>query len=235
MVKLRDTWLVEPIFDFEYKTYELKAYSRDLSKCFSEMKYYPYLPELERHMALIETYRTLKAEMEGRFRRELCKIDLKRLEMVRERLPQDSGVIAELDEIIDFAREHLMELYKNGRKSLDDAVEKVQISPLGIVSASTQKGFLLFRKSQTTRIYTYEMRLVRRPGISEKYKDVKSQYLTEISTGMFTNFNEIKWDLLKREKGQAAQNAFLVETNTELPQYETLLPLAKHYILENLE
>lgn len=79
-----------------------------------------------------------------------------------------------------------------------------------------------------TRIYKYRYRFVRRPYESEAYKDVMTEFLDERTTGRFPNFRELKMQY--REKNEI--NTYLIETETEIPVFETLLPVAKEFLLQ---
>ncbi len=234
MVKLNENWFVEPVFDFEYKTYQLRAYLRDLQDRFQEWKFYPYLNELQKHLVQVDGFKAGKVVLDENLRRDLREIDIRRQKLIRDTLPDDHGVIGELDEIISYASMHFNSLYKETLTGLEKTAGQVQISPLGIITSTVSEGILLFRKIRSTRIYTYQIRLVRRPAQEESYRDVQTRFLDEISTGMFTNFNEIKWGIMKATQKVTGTNAFLIESNTELPQYETLLPIAKQYLIRKV-
>jgi len=169
--------------------------------------------------------------LQKNLRREVTRIDLDRLKLIRESIPEDTGVISELGEIVEFAIVHLLHHYRDGLQNLDELRTQVQISPLGIFSGVQDSGFLFFRKNTSTRIYSYHLRIIRRSVADEAYKDVQTTFIDEISTGMFTNFNDLKWDLIRSTRKPEITRAYLVETNSAFPQYETLLPLAKRYLI----
>lgn len=232
MERLNRNWFFEPVFDFEYKTYQLRAYIRDVRDRFSESKFYPYLIDIQSHLTDVRNFHSSKEHLEESLCRELKEIDLRGLQLIRREIPDDKGIITELTQIVKYADTHLAKTYENGIANLEKMAEEVQITPLGIVTATKSEGFLLFRKVQSTRIYTYSLRLVRRASASQEFMDVKTRYIQEVSTGLLTNFNELKWQLIKTSGADAALNAFLVESNTDLPQYETLLPIAKKYLIK---
>jgi len=231
MVNLSETWYVEPVFDYEYKTYQLRSYTKSLAERFSEWKFYPYLNELRAHLERLEEFKLVRAELQKNLRREVTRIDLDRLKLIRKSIPEDTGVISELGEIVDFAIVHLSHHYRDGLQNLDELRTQVQISPLGIFTGFQDSGFLFFRKTTSTRIYSYHLRIIRRSVADEVYKDVQTTFIDEISTGMFTNFNDLKWDLIRSTRKPEITRAYLVETNSAFPQYETLLPIAKCYLI----
>lgn len=234
MKKLSETWFAEPVFDYEYKTYEVMAYAKSMEDRFSQRKFFPYLDDVKRTLHNLDAYRTAKAQMTDGLKTDLLELDLRRLQMIRAALPDNSGIMATLDEIVNFAAQMLGGLYKEGTEILDQLSREVEITPLGIHGGALNPGFLFFRKPRSVRIYTYYFRLVRRPWSKESYKDVCTRYHSEIAAGPFDNLNAVKWDLMGREKGlgSKAPNAYLVHTDIQLPQYETLLPIAKRYLIK---
>jgi hypothetical protein len=234
MKQLSVNWFVEPLFDFEYKTYEVLAYAKSVTDQFAQHRFYPYIDEVVQHKALLDGFIHAKASVEGKLRSDLIELDLDHLRLIREQLPDSSGLIRELDSILHFASRTFTKLQSAGMDQLASLSEKVEITPVGIQVSAEHPGFLFFRKGSSVRIYSYRFRLVRRPYSAGAYKDVCTQYLSELSTHQFTNYSHIKWDLIKSQKSFAstALNAYLVETSANLPQHETLIPLAKQFLIK---
>ncbi len=230
MFRLSESWYAEPIFDYEYKSYQLLAYAHEVSNCFSERKFYPYISDLGNHFARIQLFNQSKLLFEESIRRDIKDVDIEHLSILRAPVPDESGLLAELNQILLFAEKQLSSTYNKGIEQLNQTQSQIQISPVGLVISHYRHGYLFFRRSRLTRVYSYTVRLVQRPFGDEVYKDVVTNFLSEINTGMLTNFGEIKWKLIRTDK--AAGNAFLIETNEELPQIETLLPLAKKHIIK---
>jgi len=235
MKQLSETWFVEPLFDYEYKTYEVMAYAKNMESQFSERKFFPYLDDVKRLLNNLDAYRAAKAEMGDSLRTDLLEVDLKRLKMIREALPDNCGIMAELDGIVRFASHTLGNLYREGSAILDELLSDVEITPLGILASADNPGWLFFRKSRSVRIYSYHFRLVRRPFGNNSYKDVCTNYHSEITTGRFENLNAVKWELMNKSDivSRATPNVYLVETGLRLPQCETLLPIAKHFLIRS--
>ena len=231
MLTLSENWIVEPVFDYEYKTYQVLGYVGDIEKHFSNDRLYPYLSELAKHLELLESYDAQKEALHESLRRELLKIDLDQLNMVRRGVEDESGVLALIDDILSFAKQHFIRGMEHGRERKREALREINISPLGVMSAKNHEGLLLFRTLNSARVYRYTFRLVRRPGSSEAHKDVVTHFLDEVSIGMFPDFSAIKWRYLRRTDAIRLPNAYLIETNTPLPQYETVLPVVKEYLL----
>jgi hypothetical protein len=158
----------------------------------------------------------------------LIGVDLKQLRLIRERL-SDNGVMSTLNDVLEFALEKLSSTYQLGISEKENLMGQINIRPVGLLSPQSSGGLILLNSSKKTRIYKYTYRFVRRPYESESYKDVMTQFLDERDTGRFPNFRELKMEY--RENHEI--NTYLIETETEIPIFETLLPVAKEFLLQN--
>lgn len=229
MSTLSDTWFVEPLFDYEYKTYEVMAYVHKVSLQFSLQKFFPHLAELRSHLHNIEGFQKAKMEMTDQLRTELVEVDLRRLQLIRNALPDNIGIMAELDEIVNFAAKALEQLQNEGRKQLEALKPQIEIVPLGVLGPAGHPGYLFVRAGKSLRIYTYHFRWVRQAYAINQFKDVCTHYHSEVPVTPFMNFQAVKWDLIK--SAPALRNAYLVESGVDVPYCETLIPIAKEFLI----
>jgi hypothetical protein len=204
------------------------AYTCQAEKRFEESMIFPYLPDIQSHLRRLNIYKQSVLNLESELRADLIGVDFKQLRLIREQL-SDSGVMGTLNDVLEFALEKLTYTYQLGLSEKESLLEQINIRPIGLLSPENTGGLLLLNSSRKTRIYKYSYRFVRRPYESESYKDVMTEFLDERTTGRFPNFRELKMQY--REKNQI--NTFLIETETEIPIFETLLPVAKEFLLQN--
>lgn len=232
MAILKDNWFLEPIFDFEYKSYQILGYTQLLNSHFSSQKFYPYLDGLAKHLSLLSEYEKAKHDLESRLEREIETIDFKNKLIRKKPVDDTQGVIAALQEIISFGKHQFQLCFNQANSAYEEARKEIEINQLGIFGSNANQGILLFRHPNQTRVYSYSLRMVMRPGPEDIYKDVKTAYLENLSTGPFTNFNTVKNDILKKSGFNIGTNAYLIETNTDLPYFEMVLPVVKKYIID---
>lgn len=231
MATLNDNWFLEPVFDFEYKSYEVLGFTQYLNNHFSKWEFYPYIDKLMMRIAELSSYRRAKIALEEKLERDIDAIDLKNKKIIKRPVEDKNGVIAELQEIIRFADIHLNNCFNQAHSELERVTDEMEITQLGISDLHEDHGLLFFKNLNQTRVYSYNVRMIMRPGNTDLYKDVKTVFLDEISTGMLTNFNDLKWNIIKNLTRDLGTNAFLVESNTHIPHFETLLPMAKNYLI----
>src|SRR5690606_782052 len=190
MAVLNDNWFLEPVFDYEYKTYEVLGYTQYLNNHFSRWEFYPYIDKLMMRIAELSSYSQAKLSLEEKLERDIDAIDLKNKKIVKRPVEDKKGVIAELQQIIQFADIHLNNCFKEAHSELERATREIEITRLGLSDSHEDHGLLLFKNLNQTRIYSYSLRMILRPGNTDLYKDVKTVFLDEVTTGMLTNFND---------------------------------------------
>lgn len=231
MNDLSDNWFLEPVFDFEYKSYQVLGYSQSLNSHFAGMRFYPYIDDLTLHLNRLQHYVSAKEELEAKLHREIEELDFENKKIIKKPVDDSNGLITEMQEILLFARDHFDSSLKFASTELASLAKEIEIQQLGVSDLNLDRGILLFRRPSFTRVYNYTMRLIQRPGVAHVYKDLKTNYVQDVSTGIFTNFNEVKWNVLRTVSKDSGSNAFLIETNHDFPHYELVMPLVKKHLI----
>ncbi len=231
MIGLSDNWFLEPVFDFEYKSYQVLGYSQSLNSHFVGMRFYPYIDDLTLHLKRLRQYVSAKDELEAKLHRDIQEIDFENKKIIKKPVDDSNGLITEIQEILLFACNHFDSSLKYASNELASLTKEIEIQQLGVSDLNLNRGILLFRRPTFTRVYNYTLRLIRRPGVAHAYKDLKTNYIQDVSTGSFTNFNEIKWNILRAVGKDSGSNAFLIETNRDFPHYELVMPLVKKHLI----
>jgi len=226
MKTLSNDWLIEPVFDYEYKTYQVLAYTSEAKSRFEKSMLFPYLSDVGLHLRKLNFYKQNVLNLESGLKTDLVGVNSKKLHLIREKL-EDDGVIGTLKDVVEFAIEKLTLTYQVGFSEKESLKKKINISPVGLLSPHAKGGLILLRNNLKTRVYKYRYRFVRRPYENDSYKDVMTEFIDERCTGLFPNYREMKMQY--RDGSQI--NTYLVETELEIPVFETVLPVAKEFLL----
>lgn len=233
MNQLSKNWIIEPVFDYEFKTYQALAYTTYAERSFDEKKLFPYLTDLKRHIDLLAGYKSTVLRLENGIRTELTGFDPDTFELLYQK-PGEDEVSEFLKEIVTFALEKFSPVYLRGLEEKDEVVKNIRISPVGLLVPENYGGLLFFEKFRRTRIYEYGFRIVRRPIKGEVYKDVKTNFVDELDTGMFPNYRNLKLEYLKQMGKEQEINTYLIETDADIPTFETLMPVVKEHLISLL-
>jgi hypothetical protein len=227
MMELSKNWLVEPVFDYEYKSYQVLAYTSRAHKRFDSSMIFPYLADIHFHIKNLNSCREGMANLESEMKSDLVGIDVKKKVLIREGL-QDDTVIQTLQDVAGFACDKLSESFRHGLEEKERIKELIQISPVGIIGPSNTGGLLFLSHNRLARIYKYQYRMIRRPHDLEVYKDVVTEFVGERSVGLLPNFQKLKMEYVSNGE----YNTYLVECKENIPVFETVIPLTKEYLLE---
>lgn len=234
MVNFANNWLFRPHFDYEYKSYQILGYAQRLQSQFAAHKFFPYLLEVKQQLEALNTFQRHKDAFEAGAQGEVEKIDWQELKLVRAALGRNDDFWEEVEAVMNFASQNFEKCRIQGESELLKVEEAIQVSEVGLTNYTIPSGCIFFRKPYTTRLYSFDLRIVRRPNPDESFKDVKTTYLDEIKTGLVTNYGNLKWKFLKSDAAHG-QNAYLVETASEIPHIETLMPIVKTILLQRYQ
>lgn len=231
MKTLTPNWLTEGHIDYEYKKYILLAYLKEVSQNFSEKRLYPFLSDLIVHYNNLLTIRKNKTLVSGFFPHKISKIDLEKFRLQFEKMMADDECMEEIEAILDYAIPKMSSSLKDGKDIYQEVEFDLKISPVGIISLHPELGymFLVWNGSSDTMIYTYEITIFE--SEHEKFRGVKTEYIDRYTHGVVHTFESIKTDLLKRFNHTDNPATFLIESQSDYPLHETLLPVAKRTLV----
>lgn len=232
MTLLKDNWFLTPVFDFEYKSYQVLGYAQYLNSHFDNWRFFPYIDGLQKRLAELSAYRDAKSKMEEKLHRDIESIDLKNKKIIKVPIKDKTGILEEIQNTLSFAEAQLKTCYSHAFTEFQNAKKEIQISPIGITGPNPSNGLILFRNLTQMRIYSYSLRMVMRPDGTDNYKDLKTNYLKDITTGILPDFHQIKWSVIRNASLDIGTNAYLVDCNQDIPHFETVLPVVKNYLME---
>lgn len=232
MDKLNKNWITEGLIDFEYKKYILLGYLKNVAKQFKSQKLYPHLSDLIAHYHNLYALKKNKESTLERFPKELKKLDFKNLSTeFTSKMPNQSEVLEEIDSILRFALPQLQHYLEEGKDIYELIEEKIHIEPVGIKPIDARFGYILLRSDKRlyTRVFEYQITLFE--NAKEKYRGIKTTYLTSYKNSFMNTLGNIKIDLVKKYKKLPNPSTYLIYSELDVPLKETLLPIAKRSLV----
>src|SRR5499426_4123509 len=114
MNNLSETWFAEGYIDFELKKYTLLAYLQQVNKYFNENKLYPQLADVIFHYNNLVAFRENKKFLQEHFPKKLNGIQLEKLQFLYEQMVEDTELMKELEEIINYSTTTMKRTIKSG-------------------------------------------------------------------------------------------------------------------------
>ncbi|HIF14734.1 MAG TPA: hypothetical protein EYQ86_05200 [Bacteroidetes bacterium] len=231
--KLNKDWLTEGHIDLEYKQYVLLAYFKEVNKAFSDIKLYPFLADIIEHYKHLISFQDGKKELNDGMPKRLKKIDWESFMIEYEKMIEDKDYIKEIESIIEFALPKFEGHMNNGREIYDEIEDGIEIYPVGLVSLNNEEGFFMLRSGmQDTLVYEYKLSLFE--GAQDKYRGLKTKLINTYRSTITRTYEQIRKDLLYQFKEYVNPATFAIETSSDYPLEETMIPIAKRSFIRYL-
>ncbi len=232
MKTLSNNWLTEGLIDFEYKKYVLLAYLQEVKANFEEKKLYPVLSDLIFHYQNLLILKQNKQLIKNAFPERLSQPDFEKLQLIYEKIVDDSEMMNEIEDIISFSIPEFKMHLSNGKDMYEHFESKLQISPIGLSPLYPDEGYMFVSEKDTKMIRIYEYQITIFQSVQEKYRGVHTRFIEAQRRGIANSFENMKIDLIKRYKKLPNPATYLVEANIEMPLDESLLPIAKRLLVK---
>lgn len=226
-------WVLIPSLDAELKLYTLLAYLQRVEARFHENKLFPYIGDLRSHIADLVDLRQSKITLSNMLNGELIGFDPRTGSSLHGTLPEPD-LMNVIDEVLDFAIPGLERLKAIGEEKQGSFIQKVRLITVGVQPLYATEGWLLLRTGKQARAYSYSIPLVQNTTSHAAYTNIRTNYVTSYTMGIGFDYHHAKADLAQRYAQLPNPATFAVEAEVPLPYVETLLPLAKHSVLDHL-
>lgn len=234
MKKLSETWFIEGNIDFESKKYILLAYLRRINQAFNNYQLYPQLSDLIFHFNNLQKFKKNKTLLQSQFPKKLTNVELEKLRLIYEEMIEDSELIMQIEDIVHYAMHTMKGTVSAGADFYDFVENSLAITPVGILPPHVDEGFFFLCDGQSNkiRVYDYQLSIISRPD--DRYRALRSQFISEWTRNFVNTYESIKLELLKKRKAFTLPAVYCIETDLKYPVEATLLPVAKRSLVRHL-
>jgi len=231
MKSLNTNWITEGWVDYEYKKYILLAYLKHVSKNFNSQKLSPFLSDLIYHYQNLVDFSEKKQLTANQFTKHLKKVDLEKFKLECEKAIEDENFMEEVDASLKFSIPKIKAALSDGKTIYDFVEDNLSIEPIGIVPLSTDFGYMILKNGNKTehKVYEYEITIFEK--YSEKYRSIKTKFITSYTKKLIQSYESIKISLIKETKAMPNPATYLIYSKMQLPLKETFLPIAKRELV----
>ena len=232
MKKLSETWFAEGYIDFELKKYTLLAYLQEINRVFRETKLYPQLADIVFHYNNMVAFRDNKKLLQDDFPKRLSGVHIERLSLLFEQVIENDAMMKELSDIIEYATGKMKKTIDSGTEIYEFVEDKMNILPVGIVPLDTNEGYFFLNNGNQQDTLVYQYRLSIFESQEEKYRNIQTDFIDYWSRGLTNTYEQIKQELIRIKSDLPNPAVFAIETPLQFPIDETLLPIAKRYLVK---
>jgi hypothetical protein len=226
-------WVYSPSIDLELKQYTLLGYLQQVKARFAERKIFPYLEDVQDHVAALLQLQRSKELLAKQLGGNLLGFDPKSGAPIHER-PQEEDALKVIDEVIAFAVPGLVQMRKQGSSLVQEFSQHIHFEAVGLQPIHVAEGWLLLQHQREARVYRYAVPYVLEPTEHLSHRSIHTRYVTTYTTGLGCTFEVIKADLIERHPSMPNPATFAFETDLDLPFIETFVPLAKRMVQAHL-
>lgn len=234
MNELPKDWLTQGLIDFEYKKYILLAYLKNVRQNFQGHVLYPFLSDLVFHYRNLLSIKENKQLIYENFPKVISKADFEKLKISYKAIIEDDEVMNEMEEIIDFALIKFKSLLEEGKGIYEFVEEKVEIQTIGLSPLYAKEGYMLLCPKVKPELEVYKYLVTVFESADETYRAVHTEYLESVSKSIYSTYESIKMQLIKKYKYLPNPATFLISAKVDLPFEQTFLPVAKRLLVKNI-
>jgi hypothetical protein len=234
-MQLSETWFIEGFIDFELQKYRLLAYLQEVNNYFHESKLYPQLSDTIFHYNNLNSFRDNKNFLQSHFPKQLDQVNMKKLELVYEKMLKDDEVMQELERITQYALEEMKSTIDSGAEIYESIEKQLRIEPIGIIPLYKNEGYMLLRFGNYSEIRAYAYTITLFEQQDARYRGVKIEYIDTWAKSIVNTYEQIKKDIIRLNRILPNPAVYSVEFPYSIPLYETLLPIAKRELVKHIE
>ena len=232
MKTLSETWFAEGYIDFELKKYVLLAYLKEINNGFRENKLYPQLADIIFHYNNMISFRDNKKLLQDNFPKRLSGIQLKKLTLLYKQVIEDDELMREMEDIIHYATAQMQGTISNGAEIYEFVETKIVIVPVGLVPLDNTEGYFFLNNGNEKDTLVYQYRLTIFEKHDEKYRGIKTDFVDSWFRSISSTYEHIKMELIRKKSDLPNPAVYAIETSLRFPVEETLLPVAKRYLVK---
>lgn len=221
--------------DPEAKQYRILDGLQKSRHRFQGNRLYPELAELiNMHRTLIELQDKLN-NLKEEFPKEIKDIDLENKEIIYEPLELKEDQIQPLLDLIEWAEPRIREVIDEGVAIYEFVNERMEVELVGIVPSYLDEGYF-FVPDNTRRelkLYLYERSLF--TSVEQRYRALKTSFLKSVSSSLMEmEPGSVKLKLLDQRSDLPNPATYAFKTDLEFPFDETIFPVAKRKLMQQL-
>ncbi|HXH18632.1 MAG TPA: hypothetical protein VNJ07_06070, partial [Chitinophagales bacterium] len=170
----------------------------------------------------------------NQFPKKLSKIEFQNFRLEYEKLIQDDAYMEEIEAIVDYAMPKLREYLREGKDLYEFVEDNLLVYPVGVLPIKPTEGYMFLKEKEKRNVRIYEYSVTIFENADEKFRGLKTQYVSTCYVSVANTFEMIKVDLLRSNKNLPNPAAYAVESEIAFPFEQTFLPVAKRVLVKKI-
>lgn len=232
MEKLNKDWITDGLIDFEYKKYILLGYLKNVQSAFNKVELYPSLADLIMHYENLLTLKKGREELRLKFPKEIQGIDQERLALIYKTMVNDSEVMKQLEEIIEYSIPMFKSSLNEGKEIYEFVEGNCELSTVGLLPLYIDEGYLLINDTGNSDTNIYRYHLMKLHHDDTNYRAIHTSFIKSMPRRIGESFETIKRNLIKQFVDLPNPATFSLVSKIKFPFDSTLEPIAKRLLVQ---
>lgn len=223
-------WLSQNHIDEEYQTYLFQSFIQQVDNGFALKHLYPYSEELKKKEKDLGEFREKGFSFEKKFETELTGIDFKRSKLIYKKSLPSNELFNKTIEMAGKFLEVLKRKIYTASELKREIKDSLLVEEVGIRPLQRDFGFVALQNGNAgvVNLYEYKKSLWKNTwGLScFNLRFYRNERLTIINT-----IDHMKNKMIRSPLGGTNPYVLFIQARKKIPQFASLLPIVKNYIL----
>ena len=224
-----------PIDDVEKRQYDNLGALQHRREEFSHTRLFPYLGELLDLSYTLQQLVDNRNELAAKLPRKLKDVDWDKKELVFELSHTDTPDLERMFELSAWALPHIVATVEEGKAVYDFVDENIELEGVGIMPIYTGEGYFFVpeHRAHILHILRYELSMLH--GDGHHFQAMKTRELHHMQESeVHVDPQQLKLSIINEHQELPNPATFVVETDLDFPYTETILPVVKRKLLNQL-
>lgn len=221
--------------DFETRQYLVLAELKKISSDFQCNKIYPHLNHLVELYNTLTDIKTRLEDLRSEFPKRIKKIDFVNQEIEHEVVFVDGSDLNLVEELIEWSLPYLKAKIEEGKALYEFVNEEIKLEEVGILPSYLDEGYFFVPDNELSKLMLFQYEVSIFQSAQDQYRSLKTRFLKSLKQGQaHRSPNSIKLDLISKYKKLPNPATYSFQTDLSFPFHETVFPVVKRKLLEQL-
>ncbi len=221
--------------DFESQQYKILAGLKSITDDFQMNKIYPHLSHLVELYTTLDDILNRLRDLRDEFPKRIKKIDFVNEVIEHEVVFVSGSDLSKVEDLIEWGLPLIKAKIEEGKTIYEFVNDEIKLEEVGIIPNYTDEGYFFVPDNEESKLLLYQYELTVFESSQDKYRALKTAFLKGLEQGeAYRSPNAIKLDLIDENKELPNPATFAFNTDLDFPFRETIFPVTKRKLLQQL-
>jgi hypothetical protein len=221
--------------DFESQQYKILSGLKSITDDFQMNKIYPHLSNLVELYTTLDDVLNRLRDLRNEFPKRIKKIDFVNEVIEHEVVFVDGSDLSKVEDLIEWGLPLIKAKIEEGKAIYEFVNDEIKLEEVGIIPNYTDEGYLFVPDNEESMLLLFQYEVSIFQSAQDKYRSLKTDFLKALEQGRaLLSPNAIKLDLIDEYKKLPNPATYAFNTDLDFPFNETIFPVVKRKLLQQL-